>query len=350
MEAYSDSGFYLDRIAATTVLHGLLDNTLQNYEVEGVSDNALKAVQLCLDAGADLTAPLVSLDPNAAPVSVLAGCVHRPQAAILLLQAGAPIEPDIVLALSQVKDPPVNQEDVFIAFKQMAKMIATQAPHLAWHAPVKSYPGMFHDYIPACMDIEDGAQGFNAALEAAQARAGLPVGCLPHIQSKEDRELALADLVMGYPNLFYLGDRPRVEVLRELMRDDIPVDMIAEGPTPDNPDKLPITLLESFLGNTPDKDVVVELLNRGATVSQKALDAISYVSAGSKSEESRREVFQLLLSHPQANLDEPYFRDTSLSLREYLRGEDPETMAIFESQEIDSQTPGSPSRPRGARL
>jgi hypothetical protein len=342
----------VDRATATSVLHGLLNNTHQNYSVEGCSPQALKAVQLCLAAGVDFTVPMVPATADEPAVSLLAGSVHRPQAALLLIAAGAPIEQDILMALCETKGPPSNQEELYEAYQEMATQIATAAPHLAWHTKVKNSPGAFNDFIPACMRIEDYAPGFNATLEKEQARRGLPVGCLPHIITRQDREFALADLVSGYPDMYFLGDRARVDVLRELMQDDISADMLAEGPTPNNPNIQPVTLLESFLSNTPDEEVVVELLNRGATVSVQALRAISYPSPGTHEwvENRRQKIFMMLLNRGDVDLDGPLSPDSSISLREYLNDEDPATMALFEGQGIDHQTQGVSRKTRGPRL
>lgn len=345
----------MDSATATAILHGLLDNTLQNYEVEGVSNTALKAVQLCLNAGADLTVPMTSANPEEPPTSLLAGSVHRPQAALLLLQAGVPIEPDVMMSLSQSKGPRATQGELFEAYQQMAITIAMRGPHLPWHTKVPGRPGGFHDFVPACMRIEDEAPGFNAALEKEQLRLGLPVGCIPHIKSREDREVALGELVLESPDLYSVGDRSRVEILHELMQNDIPVDMIVEGPTEDHPERLPVTLLESVLNNLQDEDVVVELLNRGATVSPGAMCRISHVPYGLNEEYEiiRKKVFLLLLQRGGVDLDTLLPEESSaggLSLRQYLREEDPHTMALFESHTIDHKTSNVSRKSRGHRL
>lgn len=347
----------MDPKTATVILHGLVYGGRELPLPSRVSAEALSGMKFCIDAGADLSG-LVDIGEGRF-VSLLALSVKRPEAGILLLRSGAPVHEDIVERLALCRSAWNELDGVDKAFRDFAVEVAAASSHLHWYALKANPQGSFYEKTPSALVVEEFAPGFNEALEAAQVKAGLPVGRIPRM-SKEEREEALPDLVSIQPDRFYLGDKPIKGVLRSLLKDDISPDMVAEerGYFPAESQK--ISLLDSMVENQCRYEMVEALIELGATVSIYALEyAIGTASKerhlwrGDEMPESGK-MLMLLLSHRRDDLDTYRVKTINHqdigSLREYLGQEVPEALALLEAQALKVETEparqGLPARPR----
>lgn len=240
---------------ATRIIRGLLDNNGQNYHIERMSPSALDALQLCLEGKPDLS------NSSQGGESLLAMGAHRPEGALLLVKAGAPIDPDIAPALSGMHGVTTQQNlAASEIFSELAIELARRAPAIDWYCMVKSNPGNIYEQVPAAAIIEMQAPGFNQALEDAQREAGLPVGRIPRM-TMEERKEALCDVTSQYPQMFYLGDRDRAQVVRELLGSDISPDIEVEWP-----DEGPVLLLDSAIRYACEPSLIEAILDCGASV------------------------------------------------------------------------------------
>lgn len=325
----------MDKITATLMLQGLMGNTARRDRLEKMTPAALEAVRLCLENGADL--PIAEGEE-----SILSFYAHRPEGALLLLKAGAPIAPDIVRRLSSIPFLLSDNEE-FDVLTEFVIELARRAPDLDWHQ-VPHKDGLYEG-VPAALLIERKAPGFNQALEDAQEAAGMPVGRIPRM-TREERIEALFDLEFSAPQKFYLGDRDKALTLAALLGQDIHPDCVVMANR--FVMKENYRLLEMLLGNLTDSDMVHEVLSRGATVYQEDIMQVCYLANFRKEELDRSVVIailRLLVQHAQnETLDTIIARDemrqpmSPITLREYIAMEYREIAAVFEAEGLQKET------------
>lgn len=330
----------MDTKTATIMLRGLLDNAGHGNLVSESSPALIEAVKLCLSFSPDVAADMGH------GASLLASSVSRPEVAILLIDAGAPIDQRVVSALAKARCSWGN--GMPSAYTGLVCKVAELRPDLNWYVFEKNEPGGYYENIPAANLIEKKAEGFNKVLEKAQATCGLPVGRIP-LMCKQDRIDALEDFSRWSPDLFYIGERPLKEILLTLLADDIDPNIRFDcGIMGDT-----ISLLEDITRNWEDAVLTKTLLDLGVRVEPSVWMKCAVIMEKNPAfietidilHEKHRDILDVQLSE-----DEVELRDGAQTPRDYIRSVAPKAFAHIQSKELSKITAPGQKNTRGMRL
>lgn len=291
-----------------------------------------KELEWCIEHGADLDAPVKWVDQGALMgASVVELLVGRPDLALLVLPKTNQPGSGLSLALARTANAcrsSTSAPGLVSDFRKLTHACARRFPGLDWYEYAPNPAGYFYTLVPAALIIEEQSPGFNEILEAEQEAKALPVG--RQIQGIGEREEAIRDLMSNAPMLFWLGQTPRVEWLRRLMRDDVDPNLQCEDRG--------VKLLESILSNQPQLDLVDEVISRGALVSSVDIIAIVNRMNGDRSPPEADAILCRLLSSGQMTLESDMRYNPPLSVREYLHEKVPQALAVIDQVSLQSET------------
>lgn len=299
----------------------------------------------CLENRADPNARLPSgqtVIEIFTPISILAAP---------LIEHGATLTQDLVPVLAQSEDSkrlrviaPLQRQ----AYTSLAHACAAKFPSLDWYELVETSTNSFYSQVPASSFLEDSAPGFNAILERAQALGGLPVG--RQVEDTKMREEIVRDLASIQPCLVWSGGHARVDLLRKFMRADVSANLVCEK----HDSESPVRLLEYFLINHADLDVIEEVLIRGATV--EFVHFLSAVEALAPPDAMRAQdvvdaVLGLLLQYADFDLDDPWPQsELPGTVRDFLIERAPGFMAQRDHEDLDASAHRNQAARRTSRL